>query len=194
MKRNPVRIYHCEKKDLTTFAFLKNNDSVNQLYASENNFSDFTDLPESAAFLTLDLHNTKIENFKGAHQMESLRSINLSGSPVTRNTMYKTAVLLAFGAGIREIDGERVTAIDRKIASQYGERCAGLVRLGWMPTPRPPKTAEEFAKIQKSIGQQNRRRVQPKIKVVTHVSQREKLTKTIKLQEMEIKELERSLR
>jgi hypothetical protein len=70
-----------------------------------------------------------------------------------RHRHHRIAVILVTNGNLRHINGELVTASERRLVQQFPSECQSLVRGGWMPS-LPPAGQEDLPLIRKQIAEQ----------------------------------------
>ena len=102
-------------------------------YEFNSPFVSFDGIGELTMATSIKATNGLFTSFRGATELPKLRSISLTGAPVTLRNRYRTMVLCAFGTGITEIDGIAVTDAERNELDAVRESMdviSGFVRNG----------------------------------------------------------------
>ena len=141
------------KKSIRSFQRLVIPSNIKSLDLSDNLITDFYGFNPSENLESLNLTRNPIKNLKGfPNLMQSshsnpksgiLRNVKMAGTPFSKNAFYRIALIILVGeSNIRIIDGERVTASERKIAASYPIECSNLLRVGWQISYPPPSKAD----------------------------------------------------
>lgn len=116
-------------------------DFTTDLILSNNPLSSLDGCPQLESLQTLDLVNTNIATLRGFPPLPNLTSINVQGTPFSKNVTYRTALLILYPT-LKFIDGSLVRNSERNYAENYGPKVATLVRNGWIPSIKPPNNRE----------------------------------------------------
>lgn len=155
-------------KSIRSFNRLVIPPNVKTLDLSHNLITDFVGFNPGDSLEELDLSHNPIKSLRGfpnllqitGRQASSsftshglLKNVKMNGSPFSKNQFYRIALIIVIGEkNIRTIDGERITAAERRIASTYPPECAQLLRSGWQITyPAPPKS--DLPKIKAQLAE-----------------------------------------
>lgn len=180
-------------KNLKTFEGIEIEPTTKNLYVQNNSIKNFKGLGNLQHLETIDLSENEIENFAGFPHLPQLKSINLLKNPITQNRYYKVALIILAGDTLRLINGERINASDRKLASAYLKDTHILIRNGWNVT-FPPPTIDQFPQIKSEvIGLENIGRDSPAKPQIRVRSMNESVTRRLNQQEAEKKRLQQRL-
>ena len=155
-------------KSIKSFNRLVIPPNIKSIDLSHNLITDFVGFHPGDSLETLNLSYNPIKSLRGFPNLLQisgrnassaftshglLKNISLNGSPFAKNQFYRIALIIVIGEkNVRTIDGERVTAAERRIAATYGPEFAQLLRSGWQITyPAPPKS--ELPKIKAQIAE-----------------------------------------
>lgn len=155
-------------KSIKSFNRLVIPPNIKSIDLSNNLITDFVGFNPGESLETLDLTNNPIKSLRGFPNLLQisgrnassaytnhglLKNIKMNGTPFAKNQFYRIALIIVIGEkNIRTIDGERVTAAERRIASTYAPEFAQLLRSGWQITyPAPPRS--DLPKIKAKIAE-----------------------------------------
>ncbi|OHT01251.1 hypothetical protein TRFO_32001 [Tritrichomonas foetus] len=140
------------KRQFKSFSRIVIPANLKTLIITNNQISDFVGFNPSDNLETLDISHNPISSLRGFPTHCGIKSILLNGCPLAKNQFYRIALILVIGKSLRTIDGDRVTAAERRVANSYLPDCAQLLRSGWQITyPGPTKT--EIPKIKASMAE-----------------------------------------
>ena len=129
-------------KRLTSFSELEYEASTRSVDVKKNQIKSFLGLPSLKELESLDVSENPIPNFSGFPNLPKLRAITLTNTPLISNRNYKIALIILVGSTLRLINGERISASDRRFAASFPPETSTLLHLGWDITGHPPSPAE----------------------------------------------------
>ena len=155
-------------KSIRSFNRLVIPPNIKSIDLSHNLITDFVCFHTGDSLESLDLSFNPIKSLRGFPNLLQisgrnassaytnhglLKNIKMNGTPFAKNQFYRIALIIVIGEkNVRTIDGERITAAERRIASTYAPEFAQLLRSGWQITyPAPPKS--ELPKIKAQIAE-----------------------------------------
>ena len=137
-------------KKLSSFSELEYDPNVRAIDVQKNQINSFLGLPSLKELESLDISYTGISNFSGFPILPKLRAITLTNTPLASNRNVRIALIILVGQSLRLINGERISASDRRFAASYPPETPTLLHLGWEITPQPP-SASDVQKILKKL-------------------------------------------
>jgi hypothetical protein len=187
------------ERGLRSLAAIQLPPNIKKLNVEKNQIRDFVGFIPSANLEMLNVACNPIESFKGMPQLPALVSIDMTGTPYALGQFYRVSLLLLFPKSLRAIDTVRISATERKMASEYPQGSDGLVRAGWIITYPPPKPSE-FRNILSALakgGAQNRQqppaRVQPALLPTKTKAQSKFMDEMLRRQEAELAKLQQDI-
>ena len=129
-------------KRLTSFSELEYESTTRSVDVKKNQIKSFLGLPALKELESLDISYNPITNFSGFPHLPKLRAITLTNTPLVSNRNYKIALIILVGSTLRLINGERISASDRRFAASFPAETPTLLHLGWDISGQPPSPAE----------------------------------------------------
>ena len=129
-------------KKLLSFSELEYDSHIKSIDVKRNQISTFLGLPSLKELESLDISDNQIKNFSGFPSLPKLRAISLTNTPLTLNRNFRIALILLVGSSLRLINGERISASERRFAASYPSESVTLLHLGWDISGQPPPATE----------------------------------------------------
>lgn len=124
------------------FSAIEIPDDIKKIDFRRNELISFIGMPNLKFLQLLNVSDIPIENLRGFQAPPSLSEISLLGTPLAAKPNFRISIVALCGASLRLINGERVTASERQLASLYGGPYEDLIRAGWDMQYPPPKGTE----------------------------------------------------
>ena len=194
------------KRSFKSFSRLVIPPNIKTLVITHNMISDFVGFSPPSSLENLDVSDNPIASLRGFPAFCALKNFDCKNTPLARNQFFRIALILVIGKSLRSINGDKITANERRLAKSYLPECLMLLRAGWQITyPGPSKDevtrikakmAEEVKnEAASSINNNSFRNTQPSPVILKRkVRPQSKIYEdSLKKQEKEIEELNREI-
>ena len=126
-------------KDLTQLGSQK---ALVELVLDDSPITSLHTLPIQPCMKVLSANRTKLDTLSGLSSQPRVTSISFIDTPISRVENFRLSVILAVGQRLSEINGQRVTKTERRMAKSFPPIAKYLVNAGWVVSYPPPSTVD----------------------------------------------------